>query len=123
MIGIGIDICEIARMERILESNDRFLERFFTEGEQAYIRGRGKAAGQSMAAVFAAKEALLKAMGTGFGGGIGLTEIHIEHAESGQPHYVLAGAAKAKFDELGGVRVLLSISHEVGVAAAVAVIE
>jgi holo-[acyl-carrier protein] synthase len=123
MIGIGIDLCEIARMERILETGDRFLQRFFTEGEQSYIAGRGKAAAQSMAAMFAAKEALLKALGAGIGGGIALTDIAVRHAESGQPHYELTGAAEAKLKELGGARAFLSLTHEGGMAAAVAVVE
>ena len=58
--GVGIDLCAIGRMEELL-GNVRFLERFFTEEETAYVMARGAAAAQSMAGIFAAKEALLKA--------------------------------------------------------------
>lgn len=123
MIGIGIDLCEIARMERILAKNDHFLKRYFTEEEQAYILSRGKMAAQSMAAMFAAKEALLKAMGIGIGGGIELAEVAIAHMENGQPGYRLTGAAAHKLESLGGTRTWLSLTHEAGMAAAVAVLE
>ena len=123
MIGLGIDLCEIARMERLLERDDRFLQRYFTTEEQQYIQSRGKAGAESMAAMFAAKEALLKAMGTGLSGKAALVEIEICHEESGRPRYRLLGAAKEALADIGGLRVHLSLSHEAGVAAAVAVIE
>ena len=61
--GVGLDLCEIDRMREHLE--DRFLEKYFTAREAAYIRARGAQAAASMAGVWAAKEAVLKAMGTG----------------------------------------------------------
>lgn len=122
MIGIGLDLCEIARMERLLEKNDAFLRRYFTPSEQAYILGRGKAAAQSMAGIFAAKEALFKALGTGLGA-LPLTDISVERTEKGRPFYALTGIAAETFEALGATRALLSLTHEAGVAAAVAVIE
>ena len=65
MKGIGMDLCEIARFERILEKGDGFLRRYFSAEEQAYVLGRGQTAAQSAAALFAAKEAFLKAAGIG----------------------------------------------------------
>lgn len=111
--GIGIDLCEIARMQRLLDES-RPLRRMFTEAEEAYIRGKGVSAGQTMAGMFAAKEAVLKALGTGMT--VAMTDIVIGHTELGQPVVTLTGKAA----ELGGT-VIISITHEAGMAAAMAV--
>lgn len=111
--GIGLDLCDISRMERNLK-DDRFLNRYFTESEAAYIRSRGLAASQSMAGIFAAKEAFLKAVGTGLA--LPLKDVEILHTESGQPYYHLTGKA---LDTLHGGNVHLSITHEGLTAAAV----
>lgn len=123
MKGLGIDLCEIARIERILEKNDGFLRRYFTAEEQAYIAGRGQTAAQSAAAMFAAKEAFLKATGAGLGGGIPLTDVGVEHEKNGQPRYTLGETAMARMGALGAETAWLSLSHEGGMAAAVCVIE
>ena len=73
--------------------------------------------------MFAAKEALLKAMGVGLSGGISLREIGVCHDENGAPHYKLTGAAAEKLRAMGGGMIYLSLTHEGGAAAAVAVIE
>ena len=111
--GIGIDLCEIARMQTLLDEG-RSLRRMFTEEEQAYIAGKGASAAQTMAGMFAAKEAVLKALGTGMT--IPMTDIVISHTELGQPVATLTGKAAA----FGGT-VLVSITHEAGMAAAFAV--
>ncbi len=111
--GIGLDMCEIARMQRWLE-DDYSLRRLFTEEEQAYIRSKGVTAAQTMAGLFAAKEAILKALGTGLT--IPMTDIHICHTALGQPVVTLTGKAAEK-----GGHILLSITHEAGMAAAMAV--
>jgi phosphopantetheine--protein transferase-like protein len=111
--GIGIDLCEIARMQRLLDEG-RSLRRMFTEEEQAYIAGKGASAAQTMAGMFAAKEAVLKALGTGMT--VPMTDIVISHTELGQPIVTLTGKAA----EVGG-RMMLSITHESGMAAAFAV--
>ena len=123
MKGIGIDLCEIARIERTLERTEGFLKRCYTQEEQDYIRSRGKAGAQSAAAMFAAKEAFLKAIGVGIGGGVTPLEVAVAHGESAGPRYVLAGAAVEKMQKLGAHTAFLSLSHEAGVAAAVCVIE
>ena len=92
----------------------RSLRRLFTEEEQAYIASKGAAAAQTMAGLFAAKEAVLKALGTGMT--IPMTDIVISHTELGQPIVTLAGKAA----EFGGT-MLVSITHEAGMAAAFAV--
>lgn len=113
--GIGIDLCEIARMQTLLDEG-RSLRRMFTEEEQAYIAGKGASAAQTMAGMFAAKEAVLKALGTGMT--IPMTDVFISHTELGQPIVTLAGKAA----EFGGT-MLVSITHEAGMAAAFAVWE
>ena len=115
--GLGLDLCEIARMEKLLK-DERFLERYFNEGETGYIQSKGRNAAQTMAGIFAAKEAFAKALGTGIV--FNLKEISIFHDEAGRPGYSLSGEA----EKLGqGDRFFLSISHDGGVAAAVCVRE
>lgn len=123
MKGLGLDLCEISRIEAAMAKNERFLERWYTQEEQAYILARGKAGAQSAAAMFAAKEAFLKAVGLGIGRGIAMTEVAVGHDEMGAPHYVLTGAAQQKMLDIGAQRAWLSLSHEAGMAAAVCVIE
>ncbi len=123
MKGLGIDLCGVERIERELKRGYAFLHRFFTNSERAYIASRGQMGAQSAAAMFAAKEAFLKAVGTGIGGGIALDEIAVEHLPGGAPVYRLTGAAQARLGELGAERAFLSLTHEAGMAAAVCVIE
>lgn len=123
MKGLGMDLCEISRIEAAIAKNDRFLERWYTQEEQTYILARGKAGAQSAAAMFAAKEAFLKAVGLGIGRGIAMTEVAVGHDEMGAPYYTLTGAAQQKMQDMGAQRVWLSLSHEAGMAAAVCVIE
>lgn len=111
--GIGIDLCEVARMQQLLDEGHS-LRRIFTEDEQAYIAGKGASAAQTMAGMFAAKEAVLKALGTGLT--IPMTDIVIGHRELGQPVAELRGKAAG----FGG-SILLSITHEAGMAAGMAV--
>ena len=116
--GLGIDVCEIARIEKALEQT-RFLSRVFTEGEQARIRQRGV---KTAAGLFAAKEAIAKALGSGFDG-FGLLNVEIFWDEAGRPRCRLTGGAEERLKALGGGAVFVSITHDAGVAAAVAVIE
>lgn len=111
--GVGIDLCEIARMQRLLDEN-RPLRRMFTEAEEAYILSKHATAAQTMAGMFAAKEAALKALGTGLS--IAMTDIVISHTELGQPLAALTGKAAEK-----GGTMMISITHEGDMAAAFAV--
>ena len=119
--GIGIDLCEISRMEKLL-SDGRFLTRFFSAEEQSYIQAKGKAAAQSMAGIFAAKEALTKALGIGISGGE-LRDICVLHDAAGAPYYDLRGNWTALAKERKADRFFLSVTHEGGTAAAVCVAE
>lgn len=123
MIGLGIDLCQVERIEKAIAAHANFLSRYYTEEEQAYIAQRGSVGAQSAAAMFAAKEALLKAMGIGLSSGISLREIGVCHDENGAPRYELTGAAAEKLRAMGGGSVFLSLTHEGGMAAAVAVID
>lgn len=113
IIGMGLDLCPIARGEKMLAS-ERFMERVFTPSERAYIAARGALGAQSAAGLFAAKEAVLKALGTGLGGG--LLNVEIAHTREGAPRCVLHGA-------LLGARVHVTITHDGGMAAAAAIAE
>lgn len=122
IIGVGVDMCAIARMQRALEK-PRFAERVFTEAERAYLTGRGKGCAQSAAAMFAAKEAVAKALGTGFSGGVMPGQIGVVHDGAGRPGIELTGAALERMRAMSGARVHLSLSHEGDMALAFAVIE
>ena len=111
--GVGIDLCEIARMQTLLDEGHS-LRRLFTEEEQAYIRSKGATAAQTMAGLYAAKEAVLKALGTGLA--VAMTDVVISHVGRGQPVATLTGKAA----EFGGT-VMISITHEAGMAAAFAI--
>ena len=95
--GIGVDLCAVSRMARAIEKA-HFFTRVFTENERAYLQGRGRAVGQSAAAMFAAKEAVAKALGTGFAQGVMPWQIEVTHEQSGKPGVLLTGAAREKFE-------------------------
>ena len=119
--GIGIDLCEISRMEKLLE-DERFLTRFFSPEEQNYIRSRGKAGAQSMAGIYAAKEALVKALGSGIVTA-DLGSIDVTHDKYGAPSYVLQGEYARLAEDKRISSFYLSITHDGGMAAAVCVAE
>lgn len=117
IIGIGMDMCQIARMERCL-SDDRFMSRYFTTDEASYIHSRGAGAAQSMAGLFASREALGKALGGGID--FDLKEAEIRHDEKGRPFYHLTGRLA---ERTSGERFHLSITHDGGYAAAICIRE
>ena len=121
VIGIGMDLCAIARMEKSIQ-RAHFVERVFLPGERAYLEGKEKSRAQSAAAMFAAKEAVAKALGTGFAMGVSAWTIEVTHDELGAPGVVLHDGAKERLCAIGGKRVLLSLTHEGDMAAAFAVI-
>ena len=101
ILGIGLDIIETARVEKALQ-NPVFLKKVYTEGEQEYLAKR-KGNAQSAAGIFAAKEAVSKALGTGFGP-ISFQEVEIVWDENGKPSVKLTGRALMKLQEMGGNR-------------------
>ena len=120
ILGIGLDLCDVSRMEVALAQNG-FLERYFTPEEQAYILGRGQGAAQSLAGCFAAKEAALKALGCGIV--VPLRDLCVTHDEQGAPSITLGNKARERMEALGGKGMRLSITHTDTVAAAVAILE
>jgi holo-[acyl-carrier protein] synthase len=120
MLSSGIDIIEIERLERALRRRPRLLARLFTAAEQEYCLGRSRP-GPSLAARFAAKEAVMKALGLGLGQ-CSFRDIEIIRQESGPPQVVLRGRARQQAQELGTGAVSVSLSHCRDYAAAVAVV-
>ncbi|MCH8225971.1 MAG: holo-ACP synthase, partial [Chloroflexi bacterium] len=107
MLTTGIDIIEISRVRRVLEQyGQRFLDRIFTPAEIAYCRERAP----NLAARFAAKEATMKALGTGVRG-VGWKDIEVVRQESGAPSIELHGRAKQRAQRLGVQEVAVSLSH------------
>jgi holo-[acyl-carrier protein] synthase len=111
--GIGVDACEIARLKRALAgaAGPRFKRRVFTAGEQAYCDARGRARFESYAARFAAKEAAMKALGTGWGQGLGFTDVEVTREGEAAPRLVLHGEAARRAAGLGIVRCHLTLTH------------
>ena len=122
MFGIGIDICDVQRFER-LQKNKAFIERIFSDNEIEYCTNKRKASAQSFAARFAAKEAFLKALGTGIGKGIRLKEIEVRNNQSGSPGIILHGKSRETVKKLKTGNIQVSISHEKNTAVAVVIIE
>ena len=123
IVSIGIDIIEVARIREVLARTPRFSERVFTSAERAYCDGRGAVAAQHYAARFAAKEAALKALQTGWRGGISWQDVEIASQESGAPYLVLHGLVKDLFNSSGATAAHLSMSHTSEHAIAQVVLE
>jgi len=118
IIGHGIDLADTARIRRLLdEHGGRFLDRCFTPAEQAYCNGR-KLAHDHFAARFAAKEAVLKALGTGLTGGIEWTDVEITRDDLGPPRVALSGRAAEVAASMGVTSWSISLTHTAGMAAA-----
>ena len=113
-IAVGVDLIEIDRVAATLERfGSRFLERVYTDGEIAYCRGRAP----QLAARFAAKEAAMKAIGTGTRG-VGWREVEVTRNRSGEPGIALHGRAVARANALGVDRLAVSLSHSRAYAVA-----
>ncbi len=118
ILGLGVDICEIERMERALRRHPTMRERVFTPEERTYCDAKARPA-ESYAGRFAAREAVIKALG-GYRAR-GWQDISVSRAPSGAPEIRLRGNAKARADEIGVSRVLISFTHERSSAVAFAV--
>ena len=111
IIGIGTDIIECDRIADMIDKHgDLFIERVFTPGEIEYCSPR-KAASQHYAGRWAAKEAVLKAMGTGWSKGIHWTDIEVLNDMGGKPRIRLGGVAREKCEQMHVSEMLISISH------------
>lgn len=123
VLSIGIDIVEVYRIREAVARTPRFAERVFTEAERQYCESKGAAAAQSYAGRFAAKEAFLKAIKTGWRGKIGWQEIEVETDADGVPSLRISGEAKRIADERGATAIHVSISHTAEHAVAQVLLE
>jgi holo-[acyl-carrier protein] synthase len=121
--GIGIDIVEVRRIRKALEGSGAMVKRVFTPVEIKYCSGRKQNQYEHFAGRFAAKEAALKALGTGWQGGIRWTDVEVSVDEMGKPQLAFHGKALQLFGEGGAKRALLSITHSSEHAVAVVVLD
>ena len=114
IIGVGIDVVDVERFGQTLERTPALRDRLFTDAE----RGRPLA---SLAARFAAKEALAKALGAP--AGMHWVDAEVQTEETGRPSLVMTGSVAGRAAELGATRVHVSLSHDAGIASAVVILE
>ncbi len=121
IVAHGIDLVDFPRIEEMLKQHGgRFLNKVFTTAEQAYAQAN-KSGTEKLAGRFAAKEAVLKLLGTGWRGKIAWTDIEIVNNPSGQPEVALCGEVKKIADKLGIKHISVSITHTANFAIASAV--
>jgi len=122
IVGIGLDVVDLRRFARLLERHGpAALRRICRDGEVRIAEGPGRIA--HVAGLFAAKEATMKALGTGWTAGVGFHQIEVARRAGGAPELVLHGAALERCHALGADRCHLSITHDTSTAAAVVVLE
>lgn len=121
IIGVGVDIVEIRRIKEAMERNDNFIDKLFSKEELEYFQSRNMRP-EYVAGRFAAKEAVSKALGTGFRG-FNIKDIVIDRTALGKPIVVLKGKAKLLAQKYGAYSFHLSISHGEDSAIAYAVME
>ncbi len=114
VLGVGIDVVDISRFMASLERTPGLRERLFTPAEAVRLPA-------SLAARFAAKEALAKALGAPVG--MAWHDAEVESEDTGRPVFTIRGSVRARADELGVRYVHLSLSHDAGIASAVVVLE
>jgi len=121
IVAHGIDLVDCPRIEQMIQRHgERFINRVFTAAEQAYA-GASKNNVEKLAGRFAAKEAVLKLIGTGWRGKIAWTDIEIINNPAGQPEVTLSGEVKKIADKLGIKHISISITHTANFAIASAV--
>lgn len=121
ILGLGTDLVAVPRVEEALSRHrERFLDRVFTAAEQAECLGRARPA-RHLAARLAAKEAAMKALGTGWGLGVRWQDVEVSSRVSAPPTIRLAGAAKQRAEARGIRQAMVSLSHDGDYAIAVVV--
>ena len=123
ILSIGIDIVEVYRIRDTIARTPRFAERVFTTAERKYCESRGAAGPQSYAGRFAAKEAFLKALKTGWRGKITWHDVEVVLDEAGAPALSISNEAKKLLDSMGAKRAHLSIAHTTEHAVAEVLLE
>ena len=124
IVGTGVDLCEVDRIEKAMTSSHgrRFRERVFTPREIAYAQRKANPY-ERYAARFAAKEAGMKALGTGWRGGLGWQDLEVINLPSGRPTLQFHRRAAEIAEKLGAVNVALSITHTAVQALAMVILE
>ncbi len=123
ILGTGIDLAEVARIREAVEKyGTRFLERVFTAGEIAYVETKANRF-ERYAARFAAKEAGMKAIGTGWRGGVRWQDFEVRNRRSGRPELLLHGVAAEVARRMGVERIHLSLTHTETMAQAFVILE
>jgi len=123
IISCGVDICETERISKMIaDHGDQFLSRTFTEEELGYCKGRVREA-EHLAGRFAAKEAVLKALGTGWSAGISWLDVSVSILPSGEPRVTLSGRAEEVARERGVTNLHISLSHSHSYSVAMVVAE
>jgi len=122
IIGIGCDIIKVERIQNAITKKSCFCEKLFTPAEIEYCSRKANSA-QSFAARFAAKEAVMKALGTGWDGKVNWLDIEVINSASGAPSIKLTGGAKEMADELKVKNIFLSLAHEKDFALAYIILE
>jgi len=123
IVGMGIDVAEVKRIEAIIESQkERFLRRVYTLDEQAYCE-QFKNRYERYAGRFAVKEAAMKALGTGWSRGVRWVDLEVVRQRSGRPTLSLKGEAKKIADALGVKNIAISITHTAEQAIAQVIFE
>jgi holo-[acyl-carrier protein] synthase len=120
VVGVGIDVVPVERFADSLHRTPSLADRLFTAAEQVTSAGEPRTA-ESLAARFAAKEALAKSLGAG--GGMAWTDAEVVLDDVGRPSLVIRGSVQARADALGVTRLHVSLSHDGGVAAATVIAE
>jgi holo-[acyl-carrier protein] synthase len=120
--GIGTDIIEVERIEKVMQRDLGFREKIFTPGEIAYCETK-KHKYENYAARFSAKEAFLKAIGTGWRFGIRFGDIEVYHDELGKPFIRLSGKAEELMTSLSISKIHVSLSHLKEMATAIVIVE
>ncbi len=123
IVSIGVDIIEVYRIRETLERTPRFAERVFTVAEKIYCESKGAAAAQSFAARFAAKEAFLKALRTGWRGKITWHDMEIINDEQGAPGLKISGEVERLLQAMSVTNFHLSMSHTTDHATATVILE
>ncbi len=122
ILGIGLDVVDLRRIERLHRRHgESFIQRFCRPGE--WQLRQGGALIEHLGGLFAAKEAVMKALGTGWAEGLGFRQIEVVRLASGAPTVRLHQNAADRFCALAGEKIHLSITHERSYAAAVAILE
>jgi len=119
---VGIDVLDVVRMEKFVQ-NEHFLEKYFTPYEIDYVQKTNRQT-LSLAGLFAAKEAFLKALGIGIGGGIDLNDIEIRHDDNGKPYLdVVSKKSKIMLKTMSVEEIAISISHADEIATAICIVK